>query len=105
MRNAPDPIRKIVQEERALAILRLLRAQPGMVSNDHILARWCRAYGLACGHEELRAELGRLDREGLLTTERNDSLLVVALSKRGSEVAEGLVMVDGVGRPEPDCPY
>ena len=103
--NLPDPIRKIVQEERALAIVRILHAAPAMVANDSLLQKCVQAYGLTCGQDELRAELGRLERDGLMSSERKDNLLVVQLTKRGAEVAQGLIVVEGVARPDPGCSY
>ena len=46
--NALDPLKQIIQEYRALALLRLLNAQPGRTSNDCVLGDCLTALGLTC---------------------------------------------------------
>jgi hypothetical protein len=104
-RNEVEPVKRIVQEHRALAILRLLNGQPGRTSNECVLLGCLALFGLTCGRDELGSQLDGLERSGLLTVEHRSDLRVLALTGRGTEVAEGIVVVEGVERPEADCPY
>ena len=103
--NSPDPIKKIIEEERALAVVRVLHASPLMMSNDGVLQKCVQAYGLACGYEEFRAHLGQLEREGLISSERHEDRVVVRLTQRGADAAQGLIVVDAVARPDPRGSY
>ena len=103
--NRLDPVKQIVREHRALAILRIVNRQVGRASNDGVLTDCLKLFGLTCGHEELRAEIDALEREGLLTVERTADIHVLELTRRGVEVADGIIIVEGVERPQPDCPY
>jgi hypothetical protein len=103
--NELDPIKQIVREHRALAILRIVNRQPGRAANELVLAECLRAFALTCGHEELRAEIDGLERTGLLQVEQVTGPWVVELTRRGAEVADGIVAVEGVARVEPNCCY
>ena len=46
-----------------------------------------------------------LERLGLVIIERTDPLLVFKLTQKGDETAKGLILVEGVLRPPPECPY
>ena len=103
--NMPDPVKQIVREQRALAILRITNRQPGRTSNECVLSECLKQFGLTCGHEELRAEIDALEREGLLRVERGTGVHVIELTRRGAEVAESVVTAEGVARVEPGCSY
>jgi hypothetical protein len=98
-------MKQVVQAHRALAILRLLNGQPGRTSNDCVLGDCLKLLALTCGRDELRAELDKLERSGLIEIQRRSDLLVPTLTGRRTEAAEGTIVVEGVQLPAPDCPY
>jgi len=94
-----------MREHRALAILRMLLRIPAYRANERIVSDALDRYALGGLREELRADIDALERLALLRTEAHERLLIVALTDRGREVAEGRRVVDGVLRPGPEEPY
>ena len=103
--NAPDPVKEVVREHRALAILRLLSGSLGFRSNDQVVLACLSEVGLGCARKDLEEQLGLLEREGLVGTDRVSDIIVIDLTSRGHEVSEGLSVVSGVAKPGPECPY
>ncbi len=83
-----------------LAILRALFEAVQHTANDSVLSMVMDQLGLPVTRDQLRTQLGWLEEQGLIRLTRpTDSLLVVALRERGSDVALGRAFVDGVQRP------
>lgn len=103
--NHDESMRTIRREHRALAILRALQRESGYQSNDRILLDYLN--GLAVGGTaiDIRVSLDDLERIGLLKIKEVESVRVVELTQRGEEVALGQVIMEGVLRPGPECPY
>jgi DNA-binding HxlR family transcriptional regulator len=104
-RNAPNQLESLSSEHRALALLRLLFRVPTYRSNELFLSDWLSAIGLACSSSQLKRQLCELEESGLLETTDVEGNLIVKLSDKGADVAEGKQVVLGVLRPTPDCPY
>lgn len=92
-------------EEQRLALLRWLLATPTYTANEDLAGLYLKAVGLAAGHADVRARLDDLERMGLLTGRFEGALMVITLTRRGGDAAEGLTTIDGVRRPGPQCPY
>lgn len=92
-------------EHRALALLRFLDRQPGNVSNELIVTDLFEKIGLACPQQQVRDALEQIEKLGLIQTSRVGDLIVMILLAKGEEVANGLVIVDGILRPGVQCPY
>ncbi len=92
-------------EEQRLALLRWLWATPTYTANEELASQYLRAVGLVASHSDVRARLGDLERMGMLTARFEGALMVITLTRRGGDAAEGLVFVEGVRRPGPQCPY
>lgn len=105
MSNEPSPLDRILVEERRLAILRWLWKMPGHTANEHIAGIYLRHVGLVSAQEAVRDCLNHLERSGTLKIVWREALMVIELTQRGAEAAEGLVDVDGIPRPGVDCPY
>ena len=96
---------KILVDERRLALLRGLWKTCGYVVNEHVCAIYLQHVGLRSGKDAIRAALDHLERCGAVKTTWHQTLMIVELTRRGSEAAEGLIEIDGVPRPGPECPY
>ncbi len=105
LRNAPNQLETLCNEHRSLAVLRTLFRLPAYTSNELLLSDWLTAVGLSCCSSDLRCLLRKLEEAELLTTKDVDGTLVAELSNKGAEVAEGRIVVEGVLRAAPECPY
>ena len=103
--NMQKPIEKIVAEERALAILRLMSGDLGGVTNDRVLARCLEFYGLPTTQSELRTQLDSLECAGVIKLEKIEGLLIARICRQGVEVAKGMSSADGIAECGPECPY
>ena len=86
-------------EDMRLVILRLLCMDPGRDLNEHLLRAAMATYGHEPSRDRLRSEVAWLEEQGLVTTRRVESLLIVKLTVRGEDVAHGRSTVPGVKRP------
>lgn len=89
------------QEDRRLVILRLLAEDNDYRVNSSILQQGIELYGHNISRDKLHTELNWLAEQELLTCEPINSVLVVTLTQRGLDVAQGKVRVPGVKRPGP----
>ena len=104
-RNEVPDARRIREEHRALAILRALQRLPCFSCNDSLIADILGLLALSGTAPEIREVVNGLERLGLVIIERTDPLLVFRLTQKGDETAKGLILVEGVLRPPPECPY
>lgn len=105
LQNTPHQFETLSSQHKALALLRVLFRCPAYSSNELLLSDWLSVIGLTGSSPELKQVLRKLEDDGLLATKDVEGVLVVVLSGEGAEVAEGRVVVDGVLRPSPECPY
>ncbi len=103
--NFAEATDRILREHRALAILRALLRISAYRANERVLSDIIDLLALGCSREQLRSDLDALERLSLLGTHLAEAVLIITLTERGREVAEGRVMVDGVLRPRPDERY
>ncbi len=90
---------KMLAEDRRLAILRLLKESQGSANESvlHIALE-------ALGHRnqprsQIREDMRALEGFGLLVIEFYGDVMVAHVTKRGMDVAEGRVFVEGVKAP------
>jgi hypothetical protein len=105
LNNEPSQLDRILVEERRLAILRWLWKMPGHTANERIAGMYLRHVGLVSAQEAVRDCLNHLERSGALKIVWREALMVIELTHRGVEAADGLIEVDGIPRPGVDCPY
>lgn len=103
--NRPDGLDDIRRKHRALAILRMLLNSSSYTSNDQVLGDWLQEIGLSCSNDDLRDQISALVNLGLLASRFSERIVVIELTNRGEEVAEGKTFVEEVMRPSPECPY
>ena len=89
------------QEDRRLVILRLLAEDADYRVNSSILQQGIDLYGHSVSRDRLHTDLNWLAEQDLVTLEKIDSVMVVTLSQRGLDVANGRAVVPGVKRPGP----
>lgn len=100
----PD-IERTKQQHRALAILRFLTREQGSISNELIISARLDAIGLVSTREQLTDCLNQLEANGLTAQSAVEKLVVVTLTIKGEEVAQGRSEIEGVIKPSIDCPY
>jgi len=93
---------KLVQADMRLVILRLLAQDPDYSHNEYVLRAALKQLGHSTSYDRLRTELSWLAEQGLVGTVDTAGVLVVKLTARGRDAAEGAVIVPGVKRPEPE---
>ena len=104
LNTSPD-IERIKQQHRALAVLRFLEREPGSRSNDQVITARLDSIGLVGSRAQLTGCLDRLEASGLTVQHTVESLIVVELTAKGEEVAQGRCEFEGVLRPSVNCPY
>jgi polyribonucleotide nucleotidyltransferase len=93
---------KLMEEDRRLAILRLLESQQGYHLNDSVVQDALSRLGHAVSRDQVRTDFAWLDEVGLLSVEVVlDRVHIAKLTSRGVDVAKGLATVPGVKRPRP----
>ena len=90
---------QVVTEHERLVMLRLLDELPSYTSNSSLLASLLNQYGLQPSRDKVKTEIHWLTEQGLVTLETVDDILIVKLTARGSDVAQGKTRVPGVKRP------
>ncbi len=85
--------------DRRLCVLRLLKESGGSL-NDSVLHKGLEQLGHRNqARETIRADLRFLVDAGLIVDEWVSHIQVVTITKRGVEVAEGRITVEGVTQP------
>lgn len=92
---------KIVQEDRRLMVLLLLKESDQYSANEHLLRRALDNFGHNVGKDLLRTELAWLSEQGLLKTTATADVVVAKLTSRGLDVADGRALIPGIKVPEP----
>lgn len=104
-RNSSLTIEEVKTRHRRLAILRALAGTTSGSANLFVFRNWLPELGLAVATDELRADIRMLASAGLVVLKDDHDSWPFTLTQRGEEVAQGLITVDGVEKPSPDCPY
>lgn len=90
---------QVVTEHERLVILRILDELPSYTSNSSLLASLLGQYGLQASRDKVATEIHWLAEQGLVTVDTAADILIVKLTSRGSDVAQGKTSVPGVKRP------
>lgn len=88
--------------DQRLALLRLLREQPAQRSNSSVLTKLLGVLGHPVSRDWMRTQLAWLAEQGLVkvqVVEDIAGLVVVDITERGNDCANGLSHVPGVARP------
>jgi len=87
-------------DSRAL-VLRSLAQDSDYAHNEYVLKQMMGQLGHKVSSDKLRTELAWLKEQGLVELQDVAGTMVVKLTGRGKDVAEGATVVPGVHRPEP----
>ncbi len=90
---------KHVAAHRRICILRLLRESPKNSANVSILHDGLSMLGLHEARDVVLADIRFLIENGLMTDQWYASVQVCQLTRRGADVAEGLIEIEGVKKP------
>jgi len=95
------PFKTFEQEDRRLVLLRLLAEDNDYRINSSILQQSLDLYGHSVSRDKLHSEIHWLQEQELVTYEQLNSVLVVTLTQRGLDIAQGRSSTPGVKRPGP----
>ncbi len=89
-----------LKEEMRLVMLRLLNELPSYRGNSSTLHSGLSHWGLSFSRDQVKTELHWLKEQGCISIELdNPDVMVVKLSTRGQDAAEGRAKVPGIQRP------
>jgi len=91
----------LVKADLRLVVLLSLAQDPGYAHNEYVLKEVLAAMGHGVSRDKLRTELSWLAEQGLVESRDVSGTMVVKLTGRGKDVADGAAVVPGVKRPEP----
>lgn len=90
-----------ITEHARLSVLMALKDSAGYQSNSAVLRDELERFALRLSRDQVNGVLAWLAEQGLVRTEPLGQVLVVTLTQRGLDVAEGTAIVPGVKRPSP----
>jgi Fe2+ or Zn2+ uptake regulation protein len=93
--------REHLATHRRLALLRLLSAAAGYTANASLLTDAVNDLGITSTRDQVISELTWLQEQGLVLIETIAGVTVVTITERGTDVANGRVVVPGVKKPSP----
>jgi len=89
-----------LKEEMRLVVLRLLNELPSYRGNSSTLHSGLSHWGLNFSRDQVRTELHWLKEQDCISIELdNPDVMVVKLSTRGQDAAEGRTKIPGIQRP------
>ncbi len=91
----------LLNEDRRLAILRLLSEDAGVSLNESVLQSCLSALGHTVSRDRVRTDMEWLREQGLVTIQEVVSVKVATLTGRGEDAAQGKTVIPGVKRPRP----
>ncbi len=91
-----------LREHRRLVILRCLAEIASGQANTSVLYDGANCYGVSSTRDDIRTDVAWLAEQGLVRTETLvGALLLVTITERGQDIAEGRAIAPGVRRPSP----
>lgn len=91
-----------VREHRRLVILRCLAEIGSGKANSSVLYDGVNCFGVPSTRDDIRTDVAWLAEQGLVRTETLvGALLLVTITERGQDVAEGRATTPGVRKPSP----
>ena len=86
---------QIMREMMRFVMLRLVNGA-SRNTNSSILSMQLNGAGYSNTRDQVKSEIRWLEQQGLLDVEEVDSVLIVSITERGEDVANGLSKVDGI---------
>lgn len=94
-------LKQLLQQDRRLVMLRILKESAGYTANESILDAGLDAYGHKVSRDIVNNELAWLAEMDLITLDNLADTNIAKITQRGIDVAEGQANVQGVKRPKP----
>ena len=92
---------QLITQDRRLVVLRALAEDAGYSHNESILQTILKLYGHQISRDQVRALIGWLAEQDLVSVDKVGDLMIAKLTERGADVADGSAVVAGVKRPAP----
>lgn len=86
---------QIMREMMRFVMLRLVNGA-SRNTNSSILSMQLNGAGYSNTRDQVKSEIRWLEQQGLLDVEEVESVLIVSITERGEDVANGLSKVDGI---------
>lgn len=86
---------QILREMMRFVMLRLVNGAPHN-TNSSVLSMQLNGAGYSNTRDQVKSEIRWLEQAGLLEVEEVESVLIVSITERGEDVANGLSKVDGI---------
>ena len=86
---------QILREMMRFVMLRLVNGA-SRNTNSSILSMQLNGAGYSNTRDQVKSEIRWLEQQGLLDVEEVESVLIVSITERGEDVANGLSKVDGI---------
>lgn len=90
-----------LSKHRRLTMLRFLSDSPEYTSNASILVEVCNQLGVTSTRDQVAGEIAWLKEQGMVSFEDHSGFIIVTVTGRGIEIAQGKARHDGVQRPRP----
>ncbi|TAN71601.1 MAG: ArsR family transcriptional regulator [Methylobacter sp.] len=97
-----NPQQDTITSYRRLYILKTLKVSSDYRMSDMLLQAALNKIGLGVSMSVLRGDLAWLERQGLVATSKVGEMTMALLRKEGLDVADGLAIVPGIDRPQPE---
>lgn len=86
---------QVLREMMRFVMLRLVNGTPRN-TNSSVLSMQLNSAGYPNTKDQTKSEIRWLEQAGLLEVEEVESVLIVSITERGEDVANGLSKVDGI---------
>ncbi len=91
----------LLRAQRRRVLLGLLAEAPTYESSQYVLYHALEGTHLETSSSAIALELAWLAERGLATLDQLAGATVARVTQRGLDVAKGLILIDGVARPDP----
>ena len=95
-------LRTLHSEDQRLRILQYLAAQGDYTAHEDLIGQGLAAHGHRVGRDVVRGQLTWLAEQGLVQLQAPGGFHVATVTRRGSELAQGVGSHPGVARVLPD---
>lgn len=95
----PNSYVNALAEQRRIAILQCINADPDHKLNDALLRSLLMQLDVGVSLSVLHCDLAWLEERGLISTQKLPGCMSIYLLQEGIDTAEGMVAVPGIARP------
>lgn len=92
----------LATESRRLYLLRTLKVSAGYRAGTELLKLALQNMGMTASTAQIKADVAWLESLGLVSTQSLPGMTIVMLRNEGVDVADGVSIVPGIARPQPE---